>query len=88
MRFSIVILGLVFISFFYTYSCSSGNKAYSKSARWERQAELNKDYRRRKKYLEKRFKMHRKNQSPQVRKILKKELRQLKKELRRQRRRR
>jgi hypothetical protein len=65
------------------FSCQSARDGYTNSAIRIRQNELNAERKKQLKYKEMRYKQHRKNQSPAVRKKMKKELRAMRKEIRR-----
>ena len=79
-------LFIVFISLIVILGCKSNRKAYSNSAKRTMQKELRHEEKRKRKAIEKRYKDHIKHQSPAMRKLMKKKLRALRKELRRKRR--
>ena len=79
-------LFIVFISLLVILGCKSNRKAYSNSAKRTMQKELRKEQKHKRKAIEKRYKDHIKHQSPAMRKLIKKKLRALRKELRKRRR--
>ncbi len=82
MRFVKQLLFLVFLTEI-VISCQSAKDGYTNSALRIRQNELNAERKKQLKYKQMRFKQHRKNQSPAVRKKMRKELRLMRKEIRR-----
>jgi len=80
-RFVKQLLFLVFLTEI-VISCQSAKDGYTNSALRIRQNELNAERKKQLKYKQMRFKQHRKNQSPAVRKKMRKELRLMRKEIR------
>ena len=82
----IVVLSLILFFFGLLIQCKSAKEGYTNAAIRVRQREIYEERMRQQKFLEEKFKRHRKNQSPATRRKMKKELKAMRREIKRKKR--
>ncbi|MEN9303720.1 MAG: hypothetical protein RL264_2149 [Bacteroidota bacterium] len=84
-RLIVIFLGILFIVGS-LIRCKSAKAGYTNAALRVRQREIYEERMRQQKFLEKKFKRHRKNQAPATRRKMKKELKAMRREIKRKKR--